>query len=157
AMLGPLLMTAVLTSGRHYSAGYSVVSALLLALSGMFLITRPQWGQASAAPDNASPDATPAEALRNFTMLLQVAVFFVYTGVEIALSQWAFTVLTESRGVQPGPAGIAVGTYWASIGVGRLVFGLVADRIGIDRLLRCCLLAAAAGAMLFALPLNIEG
>src|SRR5438132_2208551 len=122
----------------------------------MFLITRPQWGQASAAPDNAGPRATIAEALRHSTVLLLIAVFFVYTGLEIALSQWAFTVLTESRGVRPGPAGIAVATYWASIGVGRIVFGLVADRIGIDLLLRCCLLAAAVGAMLFALPLNIE-
>jgi fucose permease len=64
----------------------------------------------------------------------------------------AFTVLTESRGVSPGPAGVAVGVYWGSIGAGRVVFGLVADRIGIDRLLRYCLLAAGVGAMLFAVP-----
>ena len=63
AMLGPLLMTAVLTSGRHYSAGYSVMGALLLALSGMFLITRTQWGQASALPNVTGPHATLTEAL----------------------------------------------------------------------------------------------
>ena len=148
AMLGPLLMTAVLTSGRHYSAGYSVMGALLLALSGMFLITRTQWGQASALPNVTGPHATLTEALGHSTVLLQIAVFFVYTGLEISISQWAFTVLTESRGVRPAPAGI---------GVGRIVFGLVADWIGIDFLLRCCLLAAAAGATLFALPLDIEG
>ena len=157
AMLGPLVMTAVLTSGRQYSAGYSLVGALLLALSAMVLLTRSKWGQASATPGDAGPHATAAEALRHATVLLQIAVFFVYTGLEIALSQWAFTVLTESRGVAPGPAGIAVGTYWGSIGVGRVVFGLVAGRIGIDLLLRCCLLAAAAGAILFAIPLSTEG
>jgi fucose permease len=157
AMLGPLLMTAVLTSGRHYPAGYSIVGALLLALSGMFLVTRFQWGQASTLPNDAGLRAASVEALRHSTVLLQIALFFVYTGLEVALSQWAFTVLTESRGVPPFPAGIAVGVYWASIGVGRVVFGLVADRIGIDVLLRCCLLAAAAGTMLFALRLNIEG
>jgi fucose permease len=157
AMLGPLLMTAVLTTGWHYSAGYAVVGALLLALSAMFLTTFFQWGQASSAPEHASPRITTEEALRNSTVQLQIAVFFVYTGLEIALSQWAFTILTESRGIGTGPAGIAVATYWASIGVGRIVFGLVADRIGIDLLLRCCLLAAATGAMLFALPLGIEG
>ena len=156
AMLGPLLMTAVLTSGRHYSTGYAVVGALLLALSAMFLVTRPQWGQAAAAPQQGRSGATAAAAFRNFTVLLQIAVFFVYPGLEIAISQWAFTVLTESRGVAPGPAGIAVATYWASIGIGRIVFGLIAERIGIDLLLRCCLLAAAAGAMLLALPGGIE-
>jgi fucose permease len=153
AMLGPLLMTAVLTSGRHYSTGYLLVGALMFCLSVMFLVTRPRWGQASAFPDIAGPRISPTEILRHSTVLLQIAVFFVYTGLEIAISQWSFTVLTESRGVDPASAGIAVGAYWASIGVGRIVFGLVADRVGIDRLLRFCLLAAAAGAALFALPL----
>jgi fucose permease len=157
AMLGPLLMTAVLTSGRPYSAGYAIVGALLLALSLMFLLTRQEWGQASALPNDAAPRATTAQALSHPTVILQIALFFVYTGLEIAISQWAFTVLTESRGVRPGPAGIAVGAYWASIGVGRVIFGLAADWIGIDTLLRCCLLAAVAGAILFVLPLHIEG
>jgi fucose permease len=93
------------------------------------------------------------EALRHPAVLLQMAVFFFYTGLEIALSQWAFTVLTESRGIRPGLAGIAVGAYWGSIGAGRVVFGLIANLVSIDRLLRYCLLAAAAGVMLFALPL----
>ena len=37
--------------------------------------------------------------------------------------------------------------------MGRVVFGMVADRVGIDRLLRCCLLCAVAGAVLFTVPL----
>ncbi|HYH65047.1 MAG TPA: MFS transporter, partial [Urbifossiella sp.] len=108
----------------------------------------------------AGPRVGTREALRHPAVLLQMAVFFVYTGLEMALSQWAFTVLTEHRGVAAEAAGVAaeaagvaVGAYWGSIGVGRVVFGLVADRVGIDRLLRACLLAAAAGAVLFAAPL----
>ena len=61
-----------------------------------------------------------------------MVVFFLYTGLEMTLSQWAFTVLTEGRGVSPGPAGSVVGLYWGSIGAGRVVFGLVADRVGIE-------------------------
>ncbi len=157
AMLGPLLMTAVLTSGRHYSFGYGVVGGVMLALSLVFLATRPQWGNASAvaAVDVATPVGT-VEALRHPAVWQQMAVFFVYTGLEVAISQWAFTVLTESRGVRPGLAGIMVGVYWGSIGVGRVVLGMAADRIGIDRLLRYCLLAAVAGTVLFAAPLPAE-
>jgi fucose permease len=152
-MLGPLLMTAVLTSGRHYATGYSAVSCVMLALAGMFLATRTRWDQASATAEAEGPRVGAAEALCHPAVLLQMAVLFLYTGLEMSLSQWAFTVLTESRGVGPGPAGVAVGLYWGSIGAGRVVFGLVADRVGIDRLLRYCLLAAAAGAGLFAAPL----
>jgi fucose permease len=156
AMLGPLLMTAVLTSGYHYSTGYLTVAAVMVALSLVFLVTGPQWGRGSAVAAASGPRVSTGEAVRHPAVLLQMGVFFLYTGLEMALSQWAFTVLTESRGVAPGPAGIAVGVYWGSIGAGRVVFGLVADRVGIDRLLRICLVAAAAGAVLFAAPLGVE-
>lgn len=154
AMLGPLLMTAVLTSGRHYGSGYLVVAGVMASLAVMFLVTRLQWGRASATAEAVGPRVEAADAIRHPYVLLHMAVFFVYTGLEMALSQWAFTVLTELRGVAPAPAGVAVGVYWGSIGLGRIVFGLIADGIGIDRLLRYCLLAAAAGVALFAVPLS---
>jgi fucose permease len=155
AMLGPLLMTVVLTCGYRYSAGYLAVGGVMAALAAVFLATGPRWGQASAG-GAAGGWVGIGEAVRQPAVLLQMAVFFLYTGVEIALSQWAFTVLTEARGVSAGPAGVAVGAYWGCIGAGRVVFGLVADRVGIDRLLRYCLLAAVGGAALFATPLPAE-
>jgi fucose permease len=156
AMLGPLLMTAVLTSGHHYSTGYSAVGGVMLALAVVFLATRPHWGQASATAETTGPRVGTGEALRHPTVLLQMAVYFLYVGLESTFSQWTFTVLTESRGVDRAAAGVAVGVYWGSIGVGRVVFGLIADRVGIDRLLRYCLLTAVAGAVLFTLPLSAE-
>jgi fucose permease len=153
AMLGPLLMTAVLTSGRHYSSGYLAVGGVMATLAVVFLLTGPQWGQASNKAEAFGVQLAAGQAIRHTAVLLQMGLFFLYTGLEMAISQWAFTVLTELRGVAPGSAGIAVGAYWGSIGLGRVVFGLIADRVGIDRLLRYCLLAAAAGVTVFALPL----
>lgn len=157
AMLGPLVMTAALTSGRHYSDGYSAVGAVMLALAIVFLATRPRWGQASATAEHTGPRIATVAAIRHPAVVLHMVVFFLYTGLEVAISQWTFTVLTESREVNAGPAGIAIGAYWGSIGTGRVVFGLVVDRVGIDRLLRCCLLAAAAGTALLAAPLPLAG
>jgi fucose permease len=150
AMLGPLFMTAVLASGRHYSIGYVAAGGVVVSLSAVFLATFPKWEPASAIRDVHGVRGGALAALRHTAVLLQVAVFFVYTGLEMTLSQWAFTVLTDSRGMHSGPAGIAAGSYWGSIGLGRVAFGLVADKIGIDRLLRYSLLAAAGGVVLFA-------
>ena len=154
AMLGPLVMTAVLTSGRHYNAGYLIVGGAIASLSIVFLVTGPQWGQASAAADATQGHTGVWQTLRHTAVVLQMIVFFIYTGIEIAVSQWAFTVLTELRGVESARAGVAVSVYWGSIGVGRVVFGLIADRVGIDHLLRYCLLAAASGLGLFAVALG---
>jgi fucose permease len=88
--------------------------------------------------------------LRSSAVWLQMAIFFLYTGLEVTFSQWTFTVLTESRHVSPRTAGIAVGCYWGCIGAGRILSGLIVERVGIDRLVRYCLLGAGSGALLFA-------
>ncbi|MEJ7594517.1 MAG: MFS transporter [Planctomycetaceae bacterium] len=156
AIIGPVLMSSVLASGRHYSAGYSAVGGTMLAMSIMFMITHRSWGEMSPVARKKRSPVGARSALRHSAVWLQMAVFFLYTGLEVTFSQWTFTVLTESRHVSPDTAGIAVGVYWGSIGAGRVVFGLIADRVGIDRLLRYCLLAAGSGAILFAIRLPIE-
>ena len=128
----------------------------MLSMSAMFLITHRSWGATSPIARQKRLPVGAGSALRHSAVWLQMAVFFLYTGLEVTLSQWTFTVLTESRHVSPKTAGIAVGVYWGSIGAGRVVSGVIADRIGIDRLLRYCLLGAGSGALLFATPLPIE-
>jgi fucose permease len=44
--------------------------------------------------------------------------------------------------------------YWGSIGVGRVLFGFIVEWLGIDRLIRLSLLAALAGAVLFAIDFS---
>lgn len=156
ALIGPVLMSSVLANGRHYSAGYSAVGGTMLAMSILFLITHRSWGETSSTANSIRLPVGAGSALRYSAVWLQMAVFFLYTGLEVTFSQWTFTVLTESRHVSPRIAGIAVGVYWGSIGAGRVVSGLIADRVGIDLLLRYCLLGAGSGALLFAARLPVE-
>jgi fucose permease len=150
ALIGPVLMSNVLASGRHYSAGYSAVGGIMLAMSIIFLLTHRCWEETSfTAPEIRLPVGA-GTALRSSAVWLQMAIFFLYTGLEVTFSQWTFTVLTESRHVSPRTAGIAVGCYWGCIGAGRILSGLIVERVGIDRLVRYCLLGAGSGALLFA-------
>ena len=156
ALIGPVLMSSMLASGRHYSVGYFAVAATMLAMSILFLITHRSWGESSPITTKKRLPVSAGTVLRHPSVWLQMAVFFLYTGLEVTFSQWTFTVLTESRRVSPDTAGIAVGVYWGSIGIGRVVSGLIADRVGIDVLLRYCLLGAGSGALLFAARLPVE-
>ena len=163
ALIGPVLMSSILASGRHYRVGYSAVGGIMLAMSVLFLITYRSWGEISSTSTSAEktiesnvPPLRPRVALKYFAVWLQMAVFFLYTGLEVTFSQWTYTVLTEARHVHPVTAGIVVGVYWGCIGIGRIISGMIADRVGIDRLVRYCLVCAGSGAILIASRLPVE-
>ena len=152
ATLGPLVMTAAIATAG-WRAGYATVAAVLAILALLFMKTWRKWDRAGDAraegPAQPAP-ATLSQTLREPIARIQVVLFFFYTGLEVTGGQWAFTVLTESRQVPAVTAGLWVTIYWASIAAGRVLFGFVAEAIGLDRLLRWCILAVVAGAGVFA-------
>jgi fucose permease len=152
AMLGPLLMTGVLTSGLGWRWGYAVIGLVLAAMAVSFLVTIRFWDL--ARPEPGSPDAVRVPAARLLETLarprvwLNVALFFVYTGLEVSAGQWSYSLFTEARGVAPGVAGIWVAVYWAGLTSGRIVSGAVASRIPGDALLRLGTIGSVVGALL---------
>ena len=76
----------------------------------------------------------------------------MYVAIEVAAGLWAFLLLTESRGVSRAVAGFCVSGYWASLFVGRVVQGVVAERLGTGRVLVGSLVGMAAGSLLIAHP-----
>ena len=171
AMTGPLLMTAALAAGLGWRWGYAALAAALVALSLCFRLTLGLWdapGQAGAAgagaPEPAAAAEAPAslrEALASRAVRRNVAVFFVYTGIEASAGQWAYTLLTEARGLAPAAAGVAASCYWGSIFVGRLAFGALAHHVAPRTLLRAAVaaapLAAAGVAFSRSAPLGFAG
>ncbi len=157
ATCGPLIMTAFLVRSGSWRAGYAVVGTVMLLLASLFFATRRQWQnedeQKSSSEEGRTTDrtATVRQTLTHATVWLQIALFFVYTGLEVTVGQWSFTLLTESRHISTSTAGLWVTLYWGSIGVGRVVFGFVVEQIGIDRLLRASTATAMIGALLLAL------
>jgi len=153
ATLGPMIMTAGLAISGSWRLGYAVIGSMLLTLSLLFVVTRRQWGRAES--DNAAAEnfnQPVAATLRLPTVWLQMILFFFYTGLEVTIGQWTFTLLTETRQIRPEIAGLYVTAYWASLGVGRVLFGLIVDNVPIDLLLRVCTIAAVLGCVLFVVP-----
>lgn len=153
ATLGPLIMTSMLAGLSSWRAGYVTVASLLLLLTLLFALTRRLWD----APVKPDAEATSIEstmgmreALKNMAVWLHILLFFIYVGLEVAVGQWSFTLLTESRGVVKETAGLWVTLYWASLTTGRILFGFVVERMGIDHLLRFSMLGVVAGLALFA-------
>jgi fucose permease len=153
ATAGPAWMTAVLARGWPYGAGYAGLAAVLGALALAFAATRRAWSDGPVGlPTPDEPETvTVGAALRRGRVWLQIAVFFVYTGLEAGAGQWSFSVLREARGLSIEAAGAWTSAFWGSLALSRVALGFVVDRVGPDRLLRLATLAAVAGATTFAL------
>jgi fucose permease len=75
-------------------------------------------------------------------------MFFVFTGLEVSGGQWPYTLFTEARAVAPDTAGFWVSVYWASLTIGRILFGIAARRTRLVQLLRMAMLGCVCGAAL---------
>ncbi|MER7444826.1 MFS transporter [Micromonospora avicenniae] len=92
------------------------------------------------------------ETLRLPAVWLGALAFAVYVAIEVAAGLWAFLLLTEGRGLTGAAAGLCVSAYWGSLFMGRVVQGVVAERLGAGRVLRASLVGMAGGAALIAVP-----
>jgi fucose permease len=155
ATLGPAIMTAVIAGGLSWRSGYWIVGAAQLALAAAFGLTRRLWDDppATAAGPPAKRAAPLAETLRLPIAWLGIALFFVYCGLEIGTGNWVYSLLTEARGVSPALAGTWVSLYWASLTIGRILFGFAVQRVAPATLLRWCTGGALVAALLIWLNL----
>lgn len=171
--LGPLIMTATLNLTGQWSPGYWLVGSAQIILGLSFFVSAKLWE--SPAPATAEPTLTedagkvaathPApdakfpsgktsasfqSSLKTPAVWLSMGLFFAYTGLELTLGLWGYSLLTESRGVDAAAAGLWIAIYWGMFTLGRMVAGVFANRIGNHRLVTGSLILALAGALLLA-------
>jgi len=154
--LGPIIMTIALTTLNSWHAGYRVVGGFQLALAACFVLTLAMWQPQEAAAESEAPKRltdykTPmGETLRQPMAWLSVLLFVLYVGFEASLGIWTYSLLTESRGIDPAAAGFWAGSYWATFTIGRVAAGLIAKRVGVNFLVTGGLIGAFFGAVLLA-------
>ena len=156
--LGPAIMTLSLAMTGLWRPGYLLVAFLMLLMLSAFIHYRGLWSD--------QPDAGETEEQGNASMLatlklpaawLSMLAFFLYTSAEIGLGFWAFTLLTESRGVVLATAGLWVTLYWGSFTLGRIVAGLLAPKLGEMKLTLYGLSISLIGLVLFTLQIGGPG
>jgi fucose permease len=137
---GPVIMTFALTALNSWRFGYQVVGAFQLGLAVCFILTLAVWDRVSTPADSEAPKKLTdhktrfGDTLRQPQAWLSMAMFFLYVGAEGGLGIWAYSLLTESRGVDRTLAGFFSGSYWLTFTIGRFAAGLVASRLGVNRL-----------------------
>jgi fucose permease len=152
--LGPIIMTIGLSTTETWHTGYRIVGGFQLFLAACFVLTLSMWTDNDTPatydePKKLTDYKTPlSETLCQPQVWISIFLFFMYVGAEGALGTWIYTLLIESRGVAPTVAGFWAGSYWATFTVGRIIAGLFAKRIGINKLVTGGLIGALIGAIL---------
>lgn len=153
--LGPVIMTLGLAVFDSWRFGYRVVAGVQLLMALSFALTLSWWrdheqGATDSGREKRLTDyKTPmSETLLRPRVWLSISLFVLYVGAEVSLGTWAYSLLTESRGVSPGVAGALTGLYWATFTIGRVLAGLYAGRLGIDVLVQGGVGLALFGAVL---------
>jgi fucose permease len=169
ATLSPLFMTASLTLFAAWRPAYFFVSLILVGMTVVFFLNRSAWvkpnrGQkapgeaAGAGPGLMDYKTSLWDTLFRVATWVSIWLFLLYTGGELILGNWSYTVLTESRGVSPALAGIWAGGYWATFTLGRFLAGFYAHRVKLNTLLLGAMALSILGALLFWWnPVNLVG
>ncbi len=152
--LGPIIMTIALTTFNSWRMGYRIVGGFQVFLAFCFILTLGMWTRNKSGSSNDEPRRltdykTPMrETLSRPRVWLSMLLFFLYVGAEVSLGTWTYSLLTESRGIDPAPAGFVAGSYWATFTVGRIIAGLFAKRVGVIILVQGGTLVALIGSIL---------
>lgn len=155
--MGPLIMTAGLNAFNSWRFGYAVVGIIQFTLAGCFAVTAGMWEKTpqtnsephdSPQPATAEKEASLKETLGHPNTWISLALFFFYTGIELSLGHWAYTLMTESRGIAMEAAGFIAGSFWATFTLGRILAGIFTRRLGSRRVVNLSLQLALAGALL---------
>ncbi len=142
ATLGPLILTTLIESDASWRIGFVVLAVAQGILALIYVRTRAEWSVTVDLADGSSA-ARPA---RRGLLWGALIMFALYAGVEVGTGQWAYTLLTEGRGLSTAAAGGAVTAFWASLTVARLVLGAVGHRVSIHRILLVGSFGVLAGA-----------
>ena len=155
ASVGPYIMGAVLSAGRHWSAGYHAIGVLQLALTAVLLLSLPLWkkGGGQGEEEKAKPlGLKEIFAIPGAKPLL--LAFFCYCALEQTMGLWAGSYLALYRGFTPEQAAGFAGLFFLGITLGRALNGFLTIRFSDSFLTRAGFVIIALGIAAVLLPLG---
>ncbi len=144
--LGPIVMRIIVIDlEMSWRWGYGVAVVLPLIVAACFLATLNQWELGSKNDTENRRDSHIGETLRLPVVWLGMLMFFVYGGVEVGGGQLTNSLFVEGRQVDPATSVTWISLYWASFTLGRMLVGILINRIQPRTVVRLGMLAAIVG------------
>ena len=155
ASVGPYIMGAVLSAGRHWSAGYHAIGVLQLALTAVLLLSLPLWKSGGGQGEGEKPKPLGLKeifAIPGARPLL--LAFFCYCALEQTMGLWAGSYLALYRGFTPEQAAGFAGLFFLGITLGRALNGFLTIRFSDSFLTRTGFVIITLGIAAVLIPLG---
>jgi fucose permease len=153
---GPIIMNLALNFAQ-WRAGYWLVGTFQVILAITFFFTAKRWDDEKTADEDAPKEKPKHARLRDTIKLplvwMSMAFFLIYTGIEVNVGQWSYTIFTEARGVDTNTAALFVGLYWGAFTIGRFISPIIVGWITERRFMQLGMIGIVVGT--FLLWLNI--
>ena len=149
--LGPLTVTiVVIRLGLPWQWSYGVFIVLQTLLIAVLALTRTAWKISSSAKAESAeqPKAPLTGTLRLMAAWYGILLFALHGGIQAGTGQLTNTLMIDSRGIDPGIAGVWISIYWGGLTTGRIFTGLVVERIGNNRFMRLNMFITVIGTLL---------
>ncbi len=157
--LGPFLFTLwAFSLSLPWRWTYAGIAAVYLVMAALCLVYRRRWEPLQfRVTRRTTPRATQGVSegaarggLRSTLAFggvwLAMGLFFVHNGTSMSTGGLVSSLFVLGRNLPEATAGNAAALYWACVMVGRLLVGVVIDRVGGVRLLRVATAVAVVGA-----------
>lgn len=151
AMISPIIMSLAIFNLNGYKSGFYIIASIQLLLALYFLSSLKLWKKNGVKNDKDTNinDNLPNVTLKNLTAWLAILTFFLYCGAENTLMVWLNTFLIESRSINSELFnGIIVALYSGGIMGGRVLSGVISNKLGNRRIIRVGIVISLIGIML---------
>lgn len=154
ATSGPLILTWFFTMGHTWKSGYFLVGSIQISLGILFLFTSKMWKVKEESKEVKQEKISYRSTLQKPMVWLSILIFFIYTGLEVGVGQWLFTILTKSRNISEDWGGLWVSTFWGSLTAGRIIFGFILKKISTVQVLYWAVIGIILGSFTFLIDIS---
>lgn len=159
ATVGPLIMSATLTTSLAWRLGYRIISIIQLSFAAFLFLSIPLWKKhhkLKKIEEDKKGNEEP-EASKSIFSLKGVkyafAFMLLYCAVELGVGLWGSSFLVKVKNLSIESAASWMAMYYGGITVGRFISGFVSFKLSNIIMIRGGIVITAFGLILFFLPL----
>ena len=152
-IIGPMILSALLKSGRTWVSGYRAVGAIQCGVSLLLFLTLSLWKRGDIQQEeNGAKTLSVLEVLRLPGAKAGMTTFFCYCALESTLGLWGATYISQVRGVDEAAAASFGAMFYMGITIGRAISGFVAMKLLPKQMVRLGEALLAVGCMMMMIP-----